>query len=117
MGAVIYTRSAHPNRATHAHQQAACQRLAAELGYEVSSEFRDNSQTPPALDQALATIRDEQASALVVNDLHRLSRSSCEFAQIIEALNEVDVPLYVVGQGRVSLPAAPVLSIMLAITE
>lgn len=117
MGAVIYTRSARPNRATHAHQQAACHRLAAELGYEVSGEFHDNGRTRPALDQALATIRDGQASALIVADLYRLSRSSTEFARIIEALDEADVPLYVVGQGRVSLPATPELGIMLAIAE
>lgn len=35
----------------------------------------------------------------------------------IEALDEADVPLYVVGQGRVSLPATPELGIMLAIAE
>jgi len=48
MGAVIYTRSARPNWATHAHQRAACQCLAAELGYEVSGEFHDNGRTRPA---------------------------------------------------------------------
>lgn len=117
MGAVIYTRSARPNWATHAHQRAACQCLAAELGYEVSGEFHDNGRTRPALDQALATIRDGQASALIVADLYRLSRPSTEFARIIEALDEADVPLYVVGQGRVSLPATPELGIMLAIAE
>ena len=58
-----------------------------------------------------------QASALIVADLYRLSRSSTEFARIIEALDEADAPLYVVGQGRVSLPAAPELGIMLAIAE
>ncbi|MDQ4114310.1 MAG: recombinase family protein [Actinomycetota bacterium] len=117
MGAVIYTRSARPNRATHAHQRAACHRLAAELGYEVSGEFHDNGQIRPALDQALATIRDGQAAALVVADLYRLSRSSTEFARIIEALDDADVPLYVVRQGRVSLPATHELGIMLAIAE
>ena len=91
--------------------------LAAELGYEVSGEFHDNGRTRPALDQALATIRDGQASALIVADLYRLSRPSTEFARIIEALDEADVPLYVVGQGRVSLPATPELGIMLAIAE
>ena len=66
---------------------------------------------------AVATIRDGQASALIVADLYRLSRPSTEFARIIEALDEADVPLYVVGQGRVSLPATPELGIMLAIAE
>ena len=117
MGVVIYTRSARPNRETHAHQRAVCQRLAAEFGYEVSGEFHDNGRTRPALDQALATIRDGQAAALVVADLYRLSRSSTEFARIIEVLDEAGVPLYVVRHGRVSLPATPELGIMLAIAE
>lgn len=117
MGAVIYTRSARPNRATDAHQRAACQRLVAELGYEVSGEFHDFGQTRPMLDQALAAIRDGQASALVVTDLYRLSRSSRELARIIETLGEADAPLYVVGQGRVSLSTTPELGVMLAIAE
>lgn len=117
MGAVIYTRSARPNHAAHAHQRVACHRLAAELGYEVNGEFHDDGQAQPALDQALATIRDGQASALVVADLYRLSRSTHAFAGIVETLDEVGVPLYVVGQGHVSLPTTPELGIMLAISE
>jgi DNA invertase Pin-like site-specific DNA recombinase len=117
MGAVIYTRSARPNRPTHAHQRAACQRLAAELGYEVSGEFHDDGQARPALDQALATVRDGQASALVVAHLYRLSRSTRAFAGIMEALDEAGVPLYVVGHGCVSFPTTPELGIMLAVAE
>lgn len=37
MGAVIYSRSARRNRATQAHQRAACQRVAAELGYVLAT--------------------------------------------------------------------------------
>lgn len=86
MGAVIYTRSVRPNRATHVHQRAVCQRLAAELGYGVSGEFHDNGQAQPALDQALATIRDGQTSVLIVAELYRLSRSTRAFADVMEAL-------------------------------
>ncbi|NNG21308.1 recombinase family protein [Naumannella sp. ID2617S] len=58
------------------------------VGYEVRGEFHDNGRTRPALDQALATIRDGQASAIIVADLYRLSRSSTDFAHIIEALDD-----------------------------
>ncbi len=35
----------------------------------------------------------------------------------MEALDEVGVPLYVFGQGRVTFPTTPELGIMLAIAE
>ena len=50
-------------------------------------------------------------------DVVAVREKSKKQARIIEALDEADVPLYVVGQGRVSLPATPELGIMLAIAE
>lgn len=114
---MIYTRIAQPDHAARAHQRADCLRLAAELGYKVSGEFHDHGHALPALDQALAAIRDGQVSALVVTDLYRLSRSSQAFARVVRTLDEACVPLYVVGQCRVSVPTTPELGVMLAIAE
>lgn len=117
MRAAIYTSTAVPNPAAHERQREACERLAAELGYEVVDEFHDVGTTRPGLDQLLATIRECEASAVVVADLDRLGRTLDAFAQIMATLDDAGVPLYVVGQGRVSLPTRPALGIMLAIAE
>lgn len=117
MRAAIYTRTAAPNPAAHERQREDCERLAAELGYEVVGEFHDVGTTRPGLDQLLATIRDREASAVVVADLDRLGRTLDAFAQVMATLDDAGVPLYVVGQGRVNLPTTPALGIMRAIAE
>lgn len=117
MRAAIYTRTAVPSPAAHERQREACERLAAELGYEVVGEFHDAGTTRPGLDQLLATIRDREASAVVVADLDRLGRTLDAFAQVMATMDDAGVPLYIVGQGRVSLPMRPALGIMRAIAE
>jgi DNA invertase Pin-like site-specific DNA recombinase len=117
MDAVIYTRSARPNRRAHEEQREACERLIAELGYEVIEEFHDVGTVRPGLDQLLATVRDGKASVVVAAGLDRLGRTFDTFTHIMETLNEADVPLYIVGQGRVNLPTTPELGIMRALAE
>lgn len=117
MGAAMYTRDARPNHAARDVQTAACERLAAELGYEVVTEFHDEGRERPALDQLLTTVREGQVSALLVADFSRLSRSPKEFASIMTTLDEAGVPLYVEGHGQVNLPTTPALGTMLAIAE
>ncbi|MBF9336925.1 recombinase family protein [Microbacterium lacticum] len=117
MDAVTYTRTAVPNPAAHERQREACERLAAELGYEVIGEFHDVDRARPALDQLLATVRDRKTSAVLVAGLDRLGRTFDTFAHVMETLDDADVPLYVVGQGRVNLPTTPTLGIMRAIAE
>jgi len=116
MDAVIYTRSARPSHRAHEKQREACERLAAELGYEVISEFYDVDRARPALDQLLATVRDGKTSAVLVASVDRLGRTFDTFAHVMETLDDADVPLYVVGQGRVN-PTTPALGIMRAIAE
>lgn len=117
MDAVVYTRSARPNPQAFEAQREACERMAAEFGYEVVSEFHDVGRTRPGLDQLLATVRDGMVSAVLVADIYRLSRTLDAFAQVMETLDEAGVPLYVVGEGRVTIPQRPVLGIMRAITD
>jgi len=117
MDAVIYTRSAQPNQRAHEEQREACERMAAEFGYEVTSEFQDFGRARPGLDQLLATVRDGKTSAVLVADLYRLGRTLDVFAQIMETLDEAGVALYVVGQRRVTLLPRPVLGIVRAIAE
>ncbi|MFT3889033.1 MAG: recombinase family protein [Arachnia sp.] len=117
MDAVIYTRSARPNPQAFEAQREACERMAAEFGYEVVSEFHDVGRTRPGLDQLLATVRDGMVSAVLVADIYRLGRTLNGFAQVIETLDEAGVPLYVVGEGRVTIPQRPALGIMRAIAE
>jgi DNA invertase Pin-like site-specific DNA recombinase len=117
MDAVIYARSAQPNRKAHEEQREVCRRFADEHGYEVIEEFHDIGRTRPGLDQLLATIRDGKASAVIVTDAFRLGRTLAAFTQVIEALDDASVRLYVVGEGRVDLPTTRVLGIMCGIAE
>lgn len=117
MDAVIYTHSARPNPQAFEAQREACERMAAEFGYEVVSEFHDVGRTRPGLDQLLATVRDGMVSAVLVADIYRLGRTLDAFAQVMETLDEAGVPLFVVGEGRVTIPQRPVLGIMRAIAE
>lgn len=117
MDAVIYTRSAQPNRRAHEEQREACQRFAAEHGYEVIEEFHDIGRARPGLDQLLATIRDGKPSAVIVADVFRLGRTYAAFTQVMEALDDASAPLYVVGEGWAGLPARQVVGIMRAVAE
>ncbi|UWF78379.1 MULTISPECIES: recombinase family protein [Microbacterium] len=117
MGAVIYTRSARPNRRSHEEQMEACERLIAELGYEVIEQFHDVGKARPGLDQLLATVRDGKASAVVAAGLDRLGRTFDTITHIMKTLNEVDVRLYIVGHGQVNLPTTPEFGIMRALAE
>ena len=69
------------------------------------------------VDQLLATVRDGETSAVLVASLDRLGRTFDTFAHVMETLDDADVPLYFVGQGRVTLPTTPALGIMRAIAE
>jgi hypothetical protein len=44
MHIAVYTRRAVPNPAAHAWQRAACERVAAELGYEVTRDHRTRAE-------------------------------------------------------------------------
>lgn len=114
---MIYTRCTTPNRQSHEDQRKACERLADELGYKVVQEFHAEGRTRPGLDQLLAMIHDRKASAVIVADLYRLIRTIGWFAQVVETLDSAAVPLHVVGQGQVNLPAPPMLGLMTAIAE
>jgi DNA invertase Pin-like site-specific DNA recombinase len=56
-------------------------------------------------------------AAVLVADIYRLGRTLDAFAQVMEMLDDAGVPLYVVGEGRVTIPQRPALDIMRAIAE
>lgn len=81
--AVIYLRvSTDEQSASITAQREACQRIAAQRGYDVVTEYVDENisgaiaiDKRPALKRALAALADEQADRLIVAKLDRLARN------------------------------------------
>ncbi len=117
MDAVIYTRSARPSPERFEMQRAVCRRMAAEYGFEVAGEFHDNGSPGWGLAQLLATVRGGEVSAVVVADFNRFGRALDAFTRVMETLDEADVPLYVVGHGRLAADMRAALDIPREVVE
>jgi DNA invertase Pin-like site-specific DNA recombinase len=111
MDAVIYTRSARPSPELVEMQRAVCRRMAAGHGFEVAGEFHDDGPPGLGLAQLLATVRGGEVSAVVVADFNRFGRALDAFARVMGTLDEAEVPLYVVGHGRMAADMRAVLDI------
>lgn len=116
MGVVIYTRSAVPNLAEQEWQSAACEELAADLGYEVTRTYHDEGRARPALDELMSDAASGEVSVLLVAKFDRLSRSSSESSRITAALLDAGVDIYAANIGTRPLndPSTYIVQVMAA---
>lgn len=117
MCAAIYTRNADRNSASHERQGEDCQKLAAESVFDITHDYHDEGRARFALERLMTDVREHRVLALVVASLERLGRTFESFTHVAEALNDAEVPLYLVGHRRVDVPMPPELSLMQAIAD
>ena len=117
MSAASYTYSARSLPTAHARQQADCEVLARQLGYDITHVYQDEGGSRLALDRLLTDVRGGAVSILLVAGLDRLGRTSGALTSIIDALHDAQVTLYATGYGATPITDVPVLSILCAIED
>lgn len=106
MSIAIYTRSANPNAASLAHQQAACEDLAVELGYEITRIYSDQGIAQTSLSKLLHDASDGAVNVLLVNTLDRLGRSLATNQHVVTCLHDAGVTIHVAELGKTPVSEA-----------
>ncbi|MBN9177829.1 MAG: recombinase family protein [Microbacterium sp.] len=116
MNVVTYTRSAGPNSTEHEWQREACQKLAAELGYDITRNYHDEDREHPALKELTTDVVGGTVTVLLVARFDRISRSHSENIRISTALLDAGVDVYAANIGTYPLnsPSSFPMQIMAA---
>lgn len=116
MRVVFYTRCAGPNSVEREWQRTACEALAAELGYDITRGYHDESRERPALDELMTDVAGGTVSVLLVARFDRLSRSHSESSRVSAALLSAGVDVYAanVGTHPLNAPSSFPMQIMAA---